>query len=177
MKKIDYILRMTAKPLLLSLFLVCFTPRVAAGEGDGHFGIQTGIMYPRIFNATLSYDLETNYHNAYEVYVDYFTQWDKCGTCDKVCMDSFWKRRYGLGIGAAYKPAIHRGHNQFGRLRLGADVGTNTRGFALGIEVGYEYVFSFQSGVQLVIQQKNEVTFWSKPTFKNGLLLGVRFPM
>jgi hypothetical protein len=61
-------------------------------------------------------------------------------------------------------------------MRFGFDVGTCTRSFALGVEVGYEWVFVTRSGAQLVLQEKSEVTFWNKPRFKNGLLAGVRIP-
>lgn len=166
------------KPFLLLLFMaVCCTPRAAAGTGDGHLGLQTGVLYPRIFNVTLSYDKETRYHNAWEYYLDYSTQWKDCPTCGKVCQDSFWKNRYSFGGGIAYKPAVKRGKNNVGRVRLGLDLGTNTREFAMGIEIGYEHVWAFRNGVQLVLQQKNEITFWGKPLLKNGLLAGIRIPL
>lgn len=166
------------KPFLLAAILwVCCTPRAAAGIGDGHLGLQAGVLYPRIMNVTLSYDKETKYHNAWEFYLDYSTQWKDCVTCGKVCTDSFWKTRYGLGVGGAYKPAVRRGKNNVGRLRMGLDIGTNTREFAMGVELGYEHVWAFRSGVQLVLQQKNEFTFWGKPLLKNGLLMGVRIPL
>lgn len=164
--------------LLVALVLtLCCTPRAAAGNGDGHLGLQAGVLYPRIFNATLSYDVETRYHNAWEFYADYSTQWDDCPVCGHVCTESFWHSRYSFGVGAAYKPAVVRGKNNLGRFRIGGDLGTNTRHFAMGIELGYEHVWSFRSGWQLVLQQKNEITFWGKPLFKNGLLLGVRIPL
>lgn len=166
------------KPFLLTfIILACCTPRAAAGVGDGHLGLQAGVLYPRIMNVTLSYDKETRYHNAWEFYVDYSTQWNDCETCGKVCKDSFWKSRYALGVGGAYKPAVRRGKNNVGRVRMGLDLGTNTRDFAMGIELGYEHVWAFRSGVQLVLQQKNEFTFWGKPFLKNGLLVGVRIPL
>lgn len=48
--------------------------------------------------------------------------------------------------------------------------------FALGVEIGLEYAYTTRSGIQLVFQQKNEVMFWGKPTWRNGALIGVRFP-
>ena len=162
--------------MVIVLMVVC-TPRAAAGGGDKHLGLQAGVLYPRIFNATLSYDVETKYHNAWEYYLDYSTQWADCKTCGKVCTESFWKTRYSFGGGIAYKPAVKRGKNNLGRFRMGLDLGTNTREFAMGIELGYEHVWSLRNGVQFVFQQKNELTFWGKPLLKNGVLLGVRVPL
>ena len=164
----------------LSLILLLLTVAVVpakAGDGDRHVGIQAGLMYPSLLNGVLSVDFETRYHNAFEVYIDAFTQWEDCIDCGKVCRESFWKTNYGLGIGAAYKPVVHRSRNSFGRFRMGADIGTCSRKFSMGVELGYEYVWTFRNNVQFVIQQKNEVTFWGRPTWRFGGLLGFRLPL
>ena len=164
---------MKSKIMIVSLLLL-LTAGMKAGENDRYVGLQTGIAYPRIFNVVLSYEKESGYHNAWEAYIDYATQWDKCPTCGKVCMDSFWKSRYSYAFGLAYKPAIGRGKNSVTRMRIGSDLGACNREFILGVELGLEYVVTTKSNIQLVFQQKNEVTFWGKPRFKNGILAGIR---
>jgi hypothetical protein len=159
----------------MSLVLVSVFP-VMAGEGDKYIGLQTGLLYPRIYNITLSAEMETSYHNAWEAYIDYQTQWNDCPACGKVCMRSFWKDRFSYNAGVAYKPAISRGKNSVWRARFGADLGVCNKKFALGVEIGLEYAYTTRSGIQLVFQQKNEVMFWGKPTWRNGALIGVRFP-
>lgn len=150
---------------------------VKAGDGDRHLGLQAGVLYPGMLNATLSVDYETRYHNAFEFYLDAFTEWHDCATCGKVCKQSFWKSNYGLSVGVAYKPTVKRTRNSVGRFRIGADLGTASRAFALGVEVGYEHVWTFKNNVQFVFQQKNEVSFWAKPTWRIGGLLGLRLPL
>lgn len=159
------------------LFLTMAVIPAKAGDGDRHVGFQAGVMYPNVLNGVLSVDFETRYHNAFEVYIDAFTQWEDCTDCGKVCRQSFWKSNYGLGIGAAYKPVVHRARNSFGRFRIGGDIGTCSRAFSLGIELGYEYVWTFRNNVQFVLQQKNEVTFWGRPTWKFGGMVGFRLPL
>ena len=159
------------------LFLTMAVIPAKAGDADRHVGFQAGVMYPNVLNGVLSVDFETRYHNAFEVYIDAFTQWEDCTDCGKVCRQSFWKSNYGLGVGAAYKPVVHRARNSFGRLRMGADIGTCSRAFSLGIELGYEYVWTFRNNVQFVLQQKNEVTFWGRPTWKFGGMVGFRLPL
>lgn len=165
------------KKLLTILLLIAATTTVRAGDGDRHIGIQAGILYPGMLNGTFSVDFETRYHNAFEFYLDAFTQWKDCPDCGKVCKDSFWKSNYGLSIGAAYKPTVARTRNSVGRFRMGGDIGTAKRGFALGVELGYEHVWTFKNNVQFVFQQKNEVTFWAKPTWRFGGLIGLRLPI
>lgn len=163
---------MTAMSLVLVSAL-----SASAGEGEKYVGLQTGLLYPRIYNIVLSAEMETSYHNAWEAYVDYQTQWNDCPTCGKVCMRSFWKGRFSYCFGAAYKPALSRGKNSVFRARLGADLGVCNKDFALGVGIGFEYVYTTRCGIQLVFQQKNEVMFWGKPTWRNGALVGVRFPL
>ena len=166
------------KRILMTLgLLTVLSVHMMAGENETRFGFNAGVLYPRIFNVTAQMEWETKYHNAWEVYIDYSTQWDKCRTCGKVCMDSFWKEGYGYAVGAAYKPAFSRGKNSLGRFRFGADLGASRRNFALGLEVGLEWVWTLRNRMQIVFQQKNEVNFWAKPRFKNGALIGVRFPL
>lgn len=163
--------------ILCAFLLFLAVGQVQAGERDKRIGFNAGVLYPRIFNVTLQYEWETTYYNAWECYFDYATQWNDCPQCGKVCMDSFWKEHYAYGFGLAYKPAIHRGKNSVARFRIGSDIGASKQSFALGVELGFEYVWTLRNGIQLVAQQKNEVTFWSKPRFKNGALLGIRFPL
>ena len=105
--------------LLTLITVLC--GRMKAGENDTYFGFNAGVLYPRIFNITAQYEFESKYHNAWEIYLDYATQWNKCRTCGKVCMDSFWKEEYAYGLGVAYKPVFTRGKNSFGRFRFGTD--------------------------------------------------------
>ena len=163
--------------MLLLTLLAAGIPSAIAGNGDSHLGLHAGISYPRILSVQLSYTKENRYHDAYDFYVDAFTQWKQCPTCGKVCKDTFWKNCYGLTVGGTFKPAVHRGRNNVGRVRLGADLGTNTRSFMAGVELGYEHVWTLRSGVQLVLQQRNEFNFWAKPTFVNGIQAGVRLPL
>lgn len=166
------------KKLILSILLMATVINpVSAGDGDRHVGFQGGVMFPGILNGVLSVDIETSYHNAIEFYLDAFTEWKDCPDCGKVCKESFWKSNYGLGVGAAYKPVVHRSRNSVGRFRMGADIGTCNREFSMGIELGYEYVWTFRNNVQFVLQQKNECTFWGRPTWRFGGLVGLRLPL
>ena len=163
--------------IIMVLVAVAAISPASAGDGDRHLGFQAGVFYPGVLGGTLSVDYETRYHNAWEVYLDAFTEWADCGTCGKVCRDSFWKSNYGLGIGGAYKPTVWRSRNSTGRARMGADIGTCSRAFSMGVELGYEHVWTLRGGWQLVLQQKNEVTFWGGPTWRFGGMLGIRLPL
>ena len=91
------------------------------------FGI--GLLYERGLDATLAWEHETKYHNAWEYFVNGYLKWDECESCGHVCPESFWKNYRTWGVGVAYKPCVWRGRNNYGNLRIGASAGSNTDKF------------------------------------------------
>ncbi len=143
---------------------------------DKFFNISGGWQWKNTVNAVVGLEFEGKYHNAYELYIDLATAYDKCPVCNKVCSDSFWSYKT-FGIGAAYKPTISRGKNSNLRWRFGADLGANRKGFQASIDIGLEYSYSFRNGMQVFVMQKNDFVFWTRDHFRNGLLVGVKFPI
>ena len=80
------------------------------------FGI--GLLYERGLDATLAWEHETKYHNAWEYFVNGYLKWDECESCGHVCPESFWKNYRTWGVGVAYKPCVWRGRNNYGNLRV-----------------------------------------------------------
>ena len=50
-----------------------------------------GLLYERGLDATLAWEHETKYHNAWEYFVNGYLKWDECESCGHVCPESFWK--------------------------------------------------------------------------------------
>ena len=65
------------------------------------FGV--GLLYERGLDATLAWEHETKYHNAWEYFVNGYLKWDECESCGHVCPESFWKNYRTWGVGVAYK--------------------------------------------------------------------------
>lgn len=162
--------------LLSLLLLICTIWSASAGENDKYIGINAGLLYRNGFNSTISLEKETSYHNAWEIYGDLFTQWHKCPDCGKVCRESFWKYNRSWSVGVAYKPSIARYKNASLRFRGGADIGANSHTFIASVEIGLEYIYTFQNRVQFAVQQKNDFVFWGKDHFRNGVLIGIKLP-
>ena len=160
--------------LILSLSLAVL-PSVA-GNGDKFFNLSAGGQWKNTVNAIIGFESETKYHNAWEMYVDLSTAYEKCPQHGVVDSKSFWAYKT-FGIGGAYKPLIYRGKNSTLRWRLGADLGANRRGFQASLDLGFEYAYSLRSGIQLFVMQKNDFVFWTRDHFRNGVLIGVKFPL
>jgi len=162
------------KKALTFLLLLTALAVARAGERDNYVSINAGVMYPRLLNINAAYQKELSYGNAVEAYLDYQTQWNECPDCGTVCTHSFWKSRYSYAVGLAYKKAVMKRKNAMARVRIGGDLGASNRKFAASLEAGIEYALTMTDGVQFVFSQKNEVMFWGKPTWKTGVLAGVR---
>ena len=137
------------KRIAFLVITLFFSLKSMAGDGDKFFNISGGWQWKNTVNAVVG---------------------------NKVCSDSFWSYKT-FGIGAAYKPTISRGKNSNLRWRFGADLGANRKGFQASIDIGLEYSYSFRNGMQVFVMQKNDFVFWTRDHFRNGLLVGVKFPI
>ena len=93
------------KKILLSLIAAISLSASAFAQAHSDritFGV--GLLYENGLDATLSWEHETKYHNAWEFFVNGYLKWDECPSCGHVCPESFWKNYRTWGVGAAYKP-------------------------------------------------------------------------
>lgn len=143
------------KKILLSMIAaVCLSASAFAQAHSERISLGVGLLYENGLDATLSWEHETNYHNAWEYFVNGYLKWDECASCGHICPDSFWKNYRTWGVGAAYKPCVVRGRNHYGNVRIGASVGSNTDKFLGGFHVGYEHNFALRKGWVLYVQAK-----------------------
>lgn len=147
-----------------------------AGDGDKFLNISGGWQWKNTVNAIIGFEAETKYHNAYELYVDLATAYEICPQHGVVDSKSFWTYKT-FGIGLAYKPSMWRGKNSTVRWRFGADLGANRKGFQASIDLGLEYSYTCKNGIQFFVMQKNDFVFWTRDHFRNGLLIGIKFPL
>ena len=170
------------KKIIFLLIIFIFSLKSFAGDGDKFFNVYGGwqgnaVKWNRqMVNLMIGLEFEGKYHNAWELYFDFSTAYKKCPDCDKVCSKSFFDYKT-FGVGAAYKPVLSRGKNSLLRWRVGADIGANERGFQASLDLGLEYSYSFKNGMQIFVLQKNDIVFWSRDHFRNGLLIGFKFPL
>jgi len=138
--------------------------------------ISTGLLYPNTLEATLSYEVETKHHNAWEFFATGSAKWKDCPSCGHVCAESFWKDHPIWGLGTAYKPCVYRWRNSFGRVRVGASLGSNTDKFLAGIHLGYEQNYSLRGGWRIFWQVKGDCLVNNPDLFRVGAAVGVAIP-
>lgn len=151
-------------------FFTCLS--IKAGEGDTYLALSAGALYPKTLNAEVSVEKELSYGQSVAIFGEAGNHW-----LEPVC-HMFWKGYYWDG-GVNYKFPLRRYKNGMLRFRVGADCGADTRKFFFGAEAGFEYTYVFSSGVEFCIIQKNNFNFLhaARDHFRNGLLIGFKFPL
>ena len=77
-------------------------------------------------------------------------------------------------VGIAYKPEVHVGRNNAGRLRIGVLGGSDTNKFVGGGTVGYEHTYQLRGGIQLFWNVRTDVMARGEDLFKTGVSIGAR---
>jgi hypothetical protein len=166
------------KKLLLSLVAIITMATTAfAGEQDKRLSFGVGLLYENGLDATISYEKENAYHNAWEFFANGYLKWADCESCGHVCPDSFWKNYCTWSVGAAYKPCIVRGRNHYGNLRFGGSLGSDTHKVLGGIHAGYEHNYRLKGGWQLYWQVKTDLMIKGEDLFRTGVAIGVKLPL
>lgn len=161
--------------LILGLVMSAYCMAVHA-QNSRSMNLSAGLLYPNTVDATLSYEVESKYHNAWEFFMNGAAKWKDCPSCGHVCAESFWKDHPTWGIGAAYKPCVHRWRNSFGRVRIGASLGSNTDKFLGGLHLGYELDYSLRNGWRVFWQVKGDCMINNTDLFRVGAAVGVAIP-
>lgn len=161
--------------LILGLVMSAYCMAVHA-QNSRSMNLSAGLLYPNTVDATLSYEVESKYHNAWEFFMNGAAKWKDCPSCGHVCAESFWKDHPTWGIGAAYKPCVHRWRNSFGRVRIGASLGSNTDKFLGGLHLGYEQNYSLRNGWRVFWQVKGDCMINNTDLFRVGAAVGVAIP-
>ena len=155
--------------------IVGLVPLKAQSHSD-RISLGVGALYERGLDATLSWEHETKYHNAWEYFVNGYLKWDECESCGHVCPESFWHNYNTWGVGVAYKPCVVRGRNHYGSVRIGASAGSDTYQFIGGFHLGYEHDYALPHGWNLYWQVKTDLILRSDDHYRTGIVIGFKIP-
>lgn len=166
------------KKILMAMVAVLAMGTTAmAGDHDRRLSLGVGLLHENGLDATVGYELENAYHNAWEFFANGYVKWKECGSCGHVCPDSFWKNCRSWGLGIAYKPCVTRGRNNYGNFRFGGSLGSDTHKVLGGIHAGYEHNYRLRGGWQLYWQVKSDLMIKGEDLFRTGIALGIKLPV
>lgn len=148
----------------------------AGAQNFRSVSMAAGLLYPNTVDATLSYDVETKYHNAWEFFINGTAGLKECPLFGNECDGSFWKEHTTWGVGAAWKPCVYRRRNTVGRVRAGASLGSNNESFLGGIHLGYEQNYALKGGWCIFWQVKGDCLIRNSDLFRVGAVIGIAVP-
>lgn len=157
------------KTIAIGVLLLCTLTMNAQSHSD-HIGLGTGVFYEPAAEASIFWEHETRYHNAWEVFAQGYLKYD---SNRERLIDGYktW------GVGMAVKPCVYRARNRYGSLRLGASVGSNTHNVLAGIHAGYEHNYALKHGWKIYWQAKVDVMLPKRDDlFRTSLCIGVKLP-
>ena len=156
--------------ILIMGALLLGTLTMQAQSHSDHVGFGAGILYEPAAEATIFWEHETRYHNAWEVFAQGYLKYDDK---QEKLIDGYktW------GIGMAVKPCVYRARNRYGSLRFGASVGSNTHDVLAGIHAGYEHNYALKHGWKVYWQVKVDAMLPRRDDlFRTSLSIGVKLP-
>ena len=154
------------KQLLLSLLLLAVSVPMSAQDGYDAFSVRGGLLVPSTNHVLISYERTKNLDNSYSYFAELGAKY----------IDTSQPEDYYWDLGMMYHHNLVRFKNSNLRITPEFHGGAAEKKFFLGVGLGFEYNYTFRSGVVFVLHQTNQVNFFHNDTFKNGLLVGLKFP-
>ena len=154
------------KMFLFMCLSFCLMTTASAGNGERYIGLAGGYSLVRAMDFMATFEMEKGYHGSHELFAEFYTSRE----------NGSWAYLREYRGGYAYKFPLYRGKNTTFKTRVGSAIGADEAGFTMGFQLGFEFNYTFLSGAQWFLSQKNEYAVWSRRPWRNGLLMGIRVP-
>ena len=151
--------------------VILFSTVLARAQDNSHrIGVGVGGFYRSAASASLFWEHETRYHNAWEFFASGSMKLDNLE--DIGTNYRFW------GVGAAWKPCVYRARNRFGSARIAVSLGAAQTDFLAGIHAGWQHSYAlrrgwqfyWQAGVDLMLPRRDDL-------FRVGAGVGIKMPV
>jgi hypothetical protein len=156
---------------ILMIAVVLLTTVMAnAQDNSNRIGVGFGAFYRPAASATLFWEHETHYHNAWEFFAS--------GSMKLDDIENLGTNYRCWGVGAAWKPCVYRERNRYGSVRIGVSLGAAPVDFLAGIHAGWQqsyalrrgWQFYWQAGVDVMLPKRNDL-------FRVGAGIGIKMPV
>ena len=156
---------------ILMIAVVLLTTVMAnAQDNSNRIGVGVGAFYRPAASATLFWEHETRYHNAWEFFATGSLKLDDIE--DPGANYRCW------GVGAAWKPCVFRARNRYGSARIGVSLGAAPTDFLAGIHAGWQHSYALRKGWQFYWQAGVDVMLPRRDDlFRFGAGIGIKMPV
>lgn len=163
---------------ILSVMFALFSATAMYAQSHGnHLMLGVGGSYPQGVETTLSYEHETDYHNAWEYFGTMYLKYKKDEEAGHITSDSFWRNYRAWAVGFAYKPCVNRGRNHHGNVRVGVSCGSDLDKVITAGHIGYEHTYNLYNGWSVYFLVKEDIVIRGEDTFRTGAAFGVKIPL
>lgn len=141
-----------------------------AQDNSNRIGVGVGGFYRPAASASLFWEHETRYHNAWEFFATGSLKLDDIE--DLGANYRYW------GVGAAWKPCVYRARNLYGSARIGVSLGAAPTDFLAGIHAGWQHSYALRKGWQFYWQAGVDVMLPRRDDlFRVGAGVGIKMPV
>ena len=155
--------------LMIAVVLLT-TVMAKAQDNSNRIGVGLGGFYRPAASATLFWEHETRYHNAWEFFAT--------GSLKLDDIEDLGANYRCWGVGAAWKPCVFRARNRFGSARIGVSLGAAPTDFLAGIHAGWQHSYALRKGWQFYWQAGVDVMLPRRDDlFRFGAGVGIKMPV
>ena len=141
-----------------------------AQDNSNRIGVGVGAFYRPAASASLFWEHENRYHNAWEFFAT--------GSLKLDDIDELGANYRCWGVGAAWKPCVFRARNRYGSARIGVSLGAAPTDFLAGIHAGWQHSYALRSGWQFYWQAGVDVMLPRRDDlFRFGAGVGIKMPV
>ena len=155
--------------LMIAVVLLT-TVMAKAQDNSNRIGVGLGAFYRPAASATLFWEHETRYHNAWEFFAT--------GSLKLDDLEDLGANYRCWGVGAAWKPCVFRARNRYGSARIGVSLGAAPTDFLAGIHAGWQHSYALRKGWQFYWQAGVDVMLPRRDDlFRVGAGVGIKMPV
>ena len=155
--------------LMIAVVLLT-TVMAKAQDNSNRIGVGLGAFYRPAASATLFWEHETRYHNAWEFFAT--------GSLKLDDLEDLGANYRCWGVGAAWKPCVFRARNRYGSARVGVSLGAAPTDFLAGIHAGWQHSYALRRGWQFYWQAGVDVMLPRRDDlFRVGAGVGLKMPV
>ena len=156
--------------IIMIAVVLLSTVLAKAQDNSNRIGVGVGAFYRPAASATLFWEHETRYHNAWEFFAT--------GSLKLDDLEDLGANYRCWGVGAAWKPCVFRARNRYGSARIGVSLGAAPTDFLAGIHAGWQHSYALRRGWQFYWQAGVDVMLPRRDDlFRVGAGVGIKMPV
>ncbi len=156
--------------ILMIAVVLLSTVLARAQDNSNRIGVGVGAFYRPAASASLFWEHETRYHNAWEFFA--------AGSLKLDNIEDLEANYRCWGVGAAWKPCVFRARNRYGSARIGVSLGAAPTDFLAGIHAGWQHSYALRRGWQFYWNAGVDVMLPRRDDlFRFGAGVGIKMPV